>query len=78
LSFTVANRDVLLADVKGNLVSAPGLYKIMFTNGVDQSVVKTMKLQGSDKIVDYFPKGANSEQERLSVPSDTAATNVFV
>eukprot|EP00931_Biecheleriopsis_adriatica_P070744 TRINITY_DN44536_c0_g1_i1.p1 TRINITY_DN44536_c0_g1~~TRINITY_DN44536_c0_g1_i1.p1 ORF type:complete len:877 (-),score=200.93 TRINITY_DN44536_c0_g1_i1:62-2692(-) len=54
--FQVPCRALALADAKGNLVSAPGKYQLLFTNGVDETIERILQLSGEEQIIEEFPK----------------------
>lgn len=54
----VNSASLVLADAKGNLVSAPGEYNIIFTNGNDQSIVKKLNIDGPEQVMEHFPESS--------------------
>lgn len=67
VKFTVSSSSLLLADANGDLISAPGVYNIIFTNGVDQSIVKSLRIHGDEKIVEPFPRGSGTTSEPIII-----------
>jgi len=61
----VNSASLLVADAKGSLVSAPGEYNIVFTNGNDQSIVKKLKIDGLEQIVEHFPGSSEAVPEKV-------------
>mmetsp|Transcript_54586 Transcript_54586/g.130224 ORF Transcript_54586/g.130224 Transcript_54586/m.130224 type:complete len:930 (+) Transcript_54586:138-2927(+) len=55
LTFKVPATALALADAHGNLVSAPGRYRLLFTNGVDASIQKSIQLHGKEEVLERFP-----------------------
>ncbi|KAG1688059.1 hypothetical protein DVH05_023850 [Phytophthora capsici] len=51
LSFTVQRSSLALVDNDGNLVSFPGEYEIIVTNGVREQVTFTVQVQGNQEII---------------------------
>jgi len=60
----VNSASLVVADTKGNLVSAPGEYNIVFTNGNDQTIVKKLKIHGLEKVVEHFPGSSEPVQAK--------------
>jgi hypothetical protein len=46
-----------LADATGDLVSCPGKYQLLFTNGNDAHITQDMQLTGAEVVIESFPKG---------------------
>eukprot|EP01123_Difflugia_compressa_P002236 TRINITY_DN12941_c0_g1_i1.p1 TRINITY_DN12941_c0_g1~~TRINITY_DN12941_c0_g1_i1.p1 ORF type:complete len:257 (+),score=48.98 TRINITY_DN12941_c0_g1_i1:91-861(+) len=55
VSFVMSYDTLKFGDQKGNIVSVPGDYPLLFTNGVDQELTASLTLSGSYKILEYFP-----------------------
>ena len=56
LSFTVTSETLRLSDREsGNLVSTPGTFDVLFTNGVDQLVHNPVTVSGQEVTVAAFP-----------------------
>jgi len=56
VTFTVPRAALAVTDADGNLVSAPGLYTLMFTNGVDQTETHDLTLIGEEQTVEPYPQ----------------------
>jgi hypothetical protein len=48
---------IALADASGDLVSCPGKYTLLFTNGNDQKIAQDLTLTGTESVVEPFPAG---------------------
>ena len=58
VTFTVPSASLAVSDAEGNLVSAPGAYKLLFTNGVDQSVEQQLIITGTERILEAYPQAS--------------------
>lgn len=55
VSFVVTQDTIILATADGDLVRAPGDYKLTFENGVGQVLNAELQLTGNQVVVDPFP-----------------------
>ncbi|RLN65496.1 hypothetical protein BBJ28_00027178, partial [Nothophytophthora sp. Chile5] len=75
LNFTVQQSTLALVDEDGNLVSLPGAYEIIITNGVHERLTFTVEVAGKQEIlresVQPFPMPSTSEEADSSGSSAT-------
>ena len=57
-TFNINVQDLLLANSEGDLVSAPGLYKLTFETGSGSVVELDVKLEGAIVVYEPFPHAA--------------------
>ena len=58
VAFAVTSASLAVADLSGDLVSAPGDYTLVFTNGAAGTVRHLLTLTGPEKVVEPFPKAS--------------------
>jgi len=63
IQFNVPSSSLALADSEGNLVSAPGEYTLLFTNGVDVSMQQRLQLHGLEQVIEAFPAERAAEAQ---------------
>jgi len=55
VSFTMNYQTVKQTDTYGNIISAPGTFKVVFTNGVDQKLETNLVISGTPRIIEAYP-----------------------
>jgi len=55
VTFTMNYETVKLSDDVGNVVSVPGPYRVLFTNGVDQTKETSLVIKGTTRIIETYP-----------------------
>jgi len=76
IKIKVPSASLALANAEGDLVSAPGTYKILFTNGADNwlpagnTITKLLHLTGAESVVEPFPKASQSSSKQPTLAAD--------
>eukprot|EP00930_Biecheleria_cincta_P068790 TRINITY_DN56620_c0_g1_i1.p1 TRINITY_DN56620_c0_g1~~TRINITY_DN56620_c0_g1_i1.p1 ORF type:complete len:828 (-),score=123.36 TRINITY_DN56620_c0_g1_i1:71-2341(-) len=55
-TFTITQNSILLATLDGDLVRAPGDYKLTFENGAGEVLSMNLRLAGAQVVVEPFPR----------------------
>jgi len=55
VSFTMTYETVKQTDTFGNIITAPGTFKVLFTNGVDQKLETSIVIRGKPRIMESYP-----------------------
>jgi hypothetical protein len=55
ISFTMNYETVKQSDTYGNIISVPGTFKVVFTNGVDQNLDTSLVISGTPRMIETYP-----------------------
>ncbi|RLN86220.1 hypothetical protein BBJ28_00022607, partial [Nothophytophthora sp. Chile5] len=75
LDFTLQQSTLALVDEAGNLVSLPGSYEIIITNGVQERVTFVVQVEGEQEVVRQFPVDL-AGMESAKMEATSAATTL--